>query len=216
MPREKLSQVVEVAGAEKVRNQPRPRNYVFAIGHFGNFELLAHINDLLPGYTFATTYRALRQAGLNELLVELREGSGCEVFERRTEAPALRARMNQGGMALGLLSDQNGGRGGVQQPFMGIEASTSTAPAVLALRYDADLYTAFVYRTGRARWRVEVGDRIRTVIDGKPREVEDLIREMNTAFEAAVRRDPANWFWVHDRWRLARQLRKQNLPVVNS
>jgi KDO2-lipid IV(A) lauroyltransferase len=25
--------------------------------------------------------------------------------------------------------------------------------------------------------------------------------EVNRAFEAAVRRDPANWFWVHKRWK---------------
>ena len=26
--------------------------------------------------------------------------------------------------------------------------------------------------------------------------------DVNRAFEAAVRRDPANWFWVHNRWKL--------------
>jgi len=26
--------------------------------------------------------------------------------------------------------------------------------------------------------------------------------EVNRAFEAAVRRDPANWFWVHRRWKI--------------
>jgi lauroyl/myristoyl acyltransferase len=25
--------------------------------------------------------------------------------------------------------------------------------------------------------------------------------DVNRAFEAAVRRDPANWFWVHKRWK---------------
>jgi hypothetical protein len=25
--------------------------------------------------------------------------------------------------------------------------------------------------------------------------------DVNRAFEAAVRRDPANWFWVHNRWK---------------
>ena len=25
--------------------------------------------------------------------------------------------------------------------------------------------------------------------------------DVNRAFEAAVRRDPANWFWVHRRWK---------------
>ena len=25
--------------------------------------------------------------------------------------------------------------------------------------------------------------------------------DVNRAFEAAIRRDPANWFWVHNRWK---------------
>jgi lauroyl/myristoyl acyltransferase len=24
---------------------------------------------------------------------------------------------------------------------------------------------------------------------------------VNRAFESAIRRDPANWFWVHNRWK---------------
>jgi len=27
------------------------------------------------------------------------------------------------------------------------------------------------------------------------------MRDVNRALEAAVRRDPANWFWVHRRWK---------------
>ena len=27
------------------------------------------------------------------------------------------------------------------------------------------------------------------------------MRDVNLAFESAVRRDPANWFWVHRRWK---------------
>ena len=27
------------------------------------------------------------------------------------------------------------------------------------------------------------------------------MRDVNRAFEIAVRRDPANWFWVHRRWK---------------
>jgi KDO2-lipid IV(A) lauroyltransferase len=28
-----------------------------------------------------------------------------------------------------------------------------------------------------------------------------IMLDVNRAFEAAVRRDPANWFWVHNRWK---------------
>src|SRR5580765_8765590 len=45
-----------------------PTSKLMAIGHFGNFELYARAGHLFPGYQFATTYRALRQPALNQLL----------------------------------------------------------------------------------------------------------------------------------------------------
>jgi len=39
------------------------------------------------------------------------------------------------------------------------------------------------------------------------------MRDVNHAFELAVKRDPANWFWVHNRWKPIRPFkRKVNRP----
>ena len=64
----------------------KPPSAVAAIGHFGNFELYARFQQLAPGYTCATTYRALRQPSLNRLVQSMRERSGCLFFERRFDA----------------------------------------------------------------------------------------------------------------------------------
>src|SRR5439155_20087553 len=155
------------------------------------------------------TYRGLRQPSLNQLLQSLRERSGCQFFERRFDAPALRAFMNQPGVLLGLLADQHAGTNGLRLPFMGHECSTSAAPAVFALRYQCALYTGFCYRIGPGRWRVEAGERIPTHEEGGARPVEAIMRDVNNAFETAVRRDPANWFWVHNRWKSYRPKHEQ-------
>jgi len=96
-------------------------------------------------------------------------------------------------------------------PFLGRECSTSAAPAVFALRYDATLYTAICYRTSLARWVIEVGDQIPTEENGKARSVEEITRDVNRAFETAVLRDPANWFWVHQRWK-PKKSRTRSVP----
>jgi len=72
---------------------------------------------------------------------------------------------------------------------------------VLALRYEAELFTAICYRIGLAQWRVELGEKIATQENGHPRPSDEIMREVNQALETAVRRDPANWFWVHRRWK---------------
>ena len=175
---------------------------VIAIGHFGNFELYARANNLFPQYQFATTYRALKQPGLNRVLVDLRTRSGCLLFERRNDSEALRSAMSSGRLMLGFLSDQHAGKSGAWVPFFGQPCSTTSAPAVFALRYKAPLHTAVCFRTGPARWRIEVGDAIPTLnADGERRSSEEIMTDVNRAFETAVRRDPANWFWVHKRWK---------------
>jgi KDO2-lipid IV(A) lauroyltransferase len=72
---------------------------------------------------------------------------------------------------------------------------------VFALRYECPLFTGICYRVGLAKWRIEVGDEISTREDGKARSTEAITRDVNRAFEAAIRLDPANWFWVHNRWK---------------
>jgi lauroyl/myristoyl acyltransferase len=206
MPQSRLDRRIEVVGAGKLAPEgsaARPGNRIIAIGHFGNFELYARLGARVPAYQFATTYRGLRQPSLDRLLQQLRTRSGCLFFERRRDGPALRAALSEQRLMLGLLADQHAGQTGRRVPFFGRDCSTSIAPAVFALRYHCPLHSAFCYRVGLARWRVEVGDEIPTHEGGHPRAIEAIALDMNRAFETAVRRDPANWFWVHNRWKSA-------------
>lgn len=192
----------EFTGAEKIlphEINSGPQSRVMAIGHFGNFELYARFGQFVPIFKCAATYRALKQPALNRLMMELRRHSGCRFFERRAEGAALKGAMSDTGLLLGLLADQSAR--GVRLPFLGHACNTSTAPAVFALRYRCPLHTAICYRVGLARWEIEVGDEIPTRENGAARSTEAIMRDVNLAFEKAVLRDPANWFWVHRRWK---------------
>jgi lauroyl/myristoyl acyltransferase len=190
-------------------------NIVVAIGHFGNFEIYARFGQFCSAYKCATTYRGLRQPSLNRLLQNLREQSGCRFFERRTDGAALKAAMSERNLILGLLADQHAGNHGLRIPFLGHDCSTSSAPAVFALRYHCALHTGICYRVGLALWRIEAGPEIPTHENGASRSSEAIMRDVNQAFEQAVRRDPANWFWVHNRWKPERPVRRKvNQPAT--
>ncbi len=192
----------EFAGAEKIlphESNSGPQSRVVAVGHFGNFELYARFGEFVPVFQCAATYRALKQPAINRLMVALRNRSNCRFFERRAEGSALKAAMNGTGLLLGLLADQSSR--GVRVPFLGHDCNTSTAPAVFALRYGCPLHTAICYRVSLAKWRIEVGDEIPTLENGRSRPIEAIMRDVNLALETAVRRDPANWFWFHRRWK---------------
>ena len=211
MDLESLDRLCSVRGLEKIPDFTKPgapRNCVVAIGHFGNFELYAILSNKVRGLRPAATYRGLNQPVFNEVLKLLRAKSGCTFYERRTEGPALRKALNKGGLMLGLLADQHSGSGGLWGPFLGRHCSTTQAPAVLALRYDAALFTSVCFRTGLGTWSIEIGDRIPTHENGHPRPVQAITQDVNRFLEKAILRDPANWFWVHNRWKA--QSAKQN------
>lgn len=179
----------------------QPPTRVVALGHFGNFELYSRFAQFSPEWTSAATFRGLPNPRLNQLLHQMRTQSGCLFFERRGGIDALKRVIRENPTLLGFLADQHAGRTGVRIQFLGHECSTTTAPAIFALRYRCPLFTAVCYRTGLAQWKVEVGPEIPTRLDGHPRPVADIMQDVNHALEQAVLRDPANWFWVHNRWK---------------
>jgi KDO2-lipid IV(A) lauroyltransferase len=204
MTPEEMKPHFKFTGAEKIlphEANAGPQSRIVAIGHFGNFELYVRFGQFVPVFKCAATYRALNQPALDRLLKSLRERSGCRFFERRSEGRALRACMSDTGLLLGLLADQSEGRGGLRLPFLGHDCMTSAAPAIFALRYNCPFHTGICYRVGLAKWEIEAGDEIPTRENGAPRSTEAIMRDVNRAFEIAVRRDPANWFWVHRRWK---------------
>lgn len=218
MSLDQLQAHMEIVGAEKVlKNETAtPIGRVFAIGHFGNFELFAHTATLTSSYRGATTYRALNNPDLNRLLLKLREVSGCLFFERRTEGAALRAALRDQYLLLGLLADQHSGDHGLKLPFFGHECTTTKAPAIFALRFNLPLHTAICFRTSLGHWRIEMDDEIPTHEHGQPRSPAAIMLDVNRAFEQAIRRDPANWFWVHNRWKQRKPRRPTPKPSAET
>ena len=206
---------VEWHGVERL-HRPDGRAGVLVIGHFGNFELFtrlpAQLPPGMPPQQFATTYRALRQPAFNRLMQDLRRREGVAYFERRTEAGRLKEALASGTTWLALLADQHAGDRGLWLPLLGHPCSCSPGPAVFALRHRHPIITAICYRTGPVRWRWEFGDWIPEADGGRRRTVEDITREINRRFEEAIRRDPANWFWVHRRWKPASNHQRSQTP----
>ena len=205
-----LRKHLRIIGFESLRlplvNGPA-KSAIIAIGHFGNFELYVHSTECRPNFEVVATYRGLPHPAANRLLKALRSKSNCTFFDRRFENGKLREVMNRPGVILGLLCDQCAGDRGLQLPFFGINSSTSPAPAVYALRYNCLLYAAICYRTGLGQWTIEFSNEIATHENGEARSAEAIMRDVNLTIENGVRKDPANWFWVHNRWKRGERCR---------
>lgn len=202
MPAASLRPHLEWSGLDRL-TQADGRSGILAIGHFGNFELFERLPEVRPDLRIISTYRALRQPMFNDLMQGFRTRYGVRFFERRSESDAMKAELADGKSWLVLLADQHAGPKGAWLPFLGRPCSCSISPALFALRYRRPLHTAICFQVAPLHWRIEVGPAIPVHSQGRRRSVEAVTRDLNAAYEAAIRRDPVNWFWVHRRWKPA-------------
>ena len=98
---------------------------------------------------------------------------------------------------LGVLIDQHAGDKGVWTPFFGRLASTTPFPAVLAKKTGAALMPVSIVTSGIARWRVEVDD----FIPSREASTAEITARINLSLEKQIRKNPSDWFWVHNRWK---------------
>lgn len=198
MPDAQVREVLEVEGErEFLALLDEGRGAVVVLCHMGCWEMCARLAGLLGERGFGTIYQPLRDPGAERLVRELRSAHQLQLFSRREgfNAPAAFVR---GGGALAILADQHAGDAGVWVPFFGRLASTTTLTALLTQRTDAPVLTLSIRTLGPGRWRAVFGRPLERV----PGEaVEMLTARINGAIEEQIRASPADWFWVHNRWK---------------
>ena len=196
----RLREVVAVDGMENLlASFARRKGIVLVISHIGNWELFAQLCQYLPEEKWGTVYQPLGNRYIEAHVQQARRK--VQLFPRKQGFNAPTAFLRAGG-ALGVLVDQHAGDGGVWTPFFGRLASTSTLAALLALRTEADLLPMAVQTDGAARWRVVISPPVsREGADGAALGAEALTARLNGVLAAQIDRAPADWFWVHNRWK---------------
>jgi len=209
--RDVLLASVDVEGEEHLEAARRasPDGGVLALSaHFGSWELGAAALAA-RGHPLTSVQRERSDPRLARLVEGWREDSGQEVIALgRAGLAAVRALRR--GRALAVLLDQNARRDeGVFAPFFGVDACTRSAPARLAMRTGVPVLPVFFHRRpggGGHVARIAAALEIEAPGRDSPASAcaEALVRNvarMNRAIEKAVRSDPAQWAWVHRRFR---------------
>jgi heptosyltransferase II len=196
LPRKAILGVAPFENSEVVeRNISGGRGVVLAISHMGSWELYAQAAFQRPETQFGTIYQALRNPHLDELINRDRQ-KGVETFDRKKGFQAAIALLRKPGCTA-VLVDQSAGNGGVWMPFFNRLCSTSPLAAALAIRTNSAVVPAAIYTSGFARWRVVYEKEI-PYDRSNP---EQLTADINAVLENQIRQSPADWFWVHNRWK---------------
>jgi lipopolysaccharide heptosyltransferase II len=175
----------------------RGKGLVCPYTHLGNWELFAQLHEVIAPYRAATVYQAIRNKGIDDLINENRRKRGVETLNRKKDLARALKLLREGNMVV-ILADQHAGDGGIWMPFFDRLASTSPLSASLAVRTGAAVVPVGIFTSGLARWRLVAAPEI----PYDPANPDQLTYEINRALETEIRQSPADWFWVHNRWKM--------------
>jgi KDO2-lipid IV(A) lauroyltransferase len=174
----------------------RGRGVLFATAHLGNWELSAFAHALLTA-PMHVVVRPLDNPMIDRLIAARRTLSGNRLIEKKDFARSILKAL-AANEAVGILIDQNASLAeGTFVDFFGVPACAGTGFAKLAARSGAAVIPGF------ALWSE---DERRYVLRFYPPIemtgcVEADTRSLHAQLESVIREHPAQWLWIHRRWK---------------
>jgi KDO2-lipid IV(A) lauroyltransferase len=197
-----LCRRVTIDGWEQLdRAESHGRGVLVFSGHIGNWEVAARVLGLYRA-PYHIVVRPFNNARVYAFMARDRERFGIREVPKRGAARQLFRVVRDGGR-VGLAMDQRVRRGqGIVLPFLGHPALVTPLPAALSLRTGAPCVPMFAWPEAGGRYRIEVGEPILPGDDAGDEAVAALTGRLLNVLEGEIGRRPAEWLWLHRRWRL--------------
>jgi Kdo2-lipid IVA lauroyltransferase/acyltransferase len=202
---ERYVEVPEEAQAAIGAARRRGKGIVLVLGHIGNWELTSRLSPLLA--PFGVIAKRSWHRSIDGLAERARAAGGITTLWRGdTSTGRSMLRLLKAGGTLGMLIDQDiASVQSVHVPFFGRPAATPRGAADLALRFGAAVLVVTCHRRGRRPGDGHVLEVTEVPYDPAPPDTEAEVVRLTAACvrlqEEAIRRHPAEWVWMHRRWK---------------
>ncbi|MHC4622962.1 MAG: lysophospholipid acyltransferase family protein [Planctomycetota bacterium] len=169
--------------------------------HYSNFEIIGYMMGLF-GFNIYSIARPLDNRFINRYLYGVRQRAGQKIIDKRGAAE-LMAYIASEGATLCFIADQDAGRKGIFVDFFGRKASTYKSIGLLAITNNIPIVVGYSRRIDN-RFFFEMGAN-RIIFPEEWADKDDPLRwvtaEYTKAIEQFVREDPAQYWWLHRRWK---------------
>ncbi len=167
-------------------------------GHIGNWEVGPKL-FLSQGIEVSTVYRPLNNPYVEKITAKMR---GVDLIEKSVSGSRKIVEVIKKGGFVIILADQKITEGEPVK-FFHDDAITTTSIARIALRYDILLVPARSIRLDKKfKFIVEVEKPLAIHRSGDVNfDLINVTRTINQKLEDWIRQYPAQWFWVHNRWK---------------
>jgi KDO2-lipid IV(A) lauroyltransferase len=169
--------------------------------HFGNWEI-GNAALAIMTQPFVFIYRIFDSPLLEKIITSIRASYGnVSLSKENAMRPMIRLLKN--GDTINILIDQNvTWYEGVFVDFFGRKAGTTPGLALLALHAKAPVLPVFTRRLPDGKYLLEIGKKVEIVRSGnRDADVLTNTQKFTKIIEDKIRQYPAQWFWVHQRWK---------------
>ncbi|OGW85271.1 MAG: hypothetical protein A3C35_04895 [Omnitrophica bacterium RIFCSPHIGHO2_02_FULL_46_11] len=204
-----LKKYIKIQNEETVfKALERGKGVILIVSHFGNWEWMgvaAGKRVREKGVTINAIARVLGNLFLYRYAVKkLRGATGLRTVDKKGAAREAVKLLEQNEIVC-VLIDQHERYGSVPVPYFGRDAWTTSLPAVMALKKGAAVIPVFSFREKGKPTIVKLGEAFRAIETGDyERDVIANTAQYVKAIEEVVRKRPADWLWMHARWRSSR------------
>ena len=200
---ERAGEFIEYEGLQHyLAARNRGKGVLVVTGHLGAWELSSFYHSLV-GYPMGLVIRRLDNPLVDAFVNRIRCLHGNRVIHKDDFARGIISSM-RAGETVGILMDTNmTPPQGVFVPFFGVEACTASGLAKVALKTDAAVLPGFLlWDESRKKYILHFGECMELIRTGEAEQ--DVLKNtaaFTGAIEAAVRRNPEQWLWLHRRWK---------------
>jgi KDO2-lipid IV(A) lauroyltransferase len=181
------------------------KGIVFVTGHLGNWELMARLVARVGAPVSAVAKRGSDARLMGLIEAWRRDGNVTTLWREDPSTARALLRVFKRNEVLGILVDQDTRVQGIWVPFFGRPAYTPRAPADLALRSGAPILVGTSHRKGERPGDGFLFEVTEVPYDPAPADREAEVLRVTAACQAvmeeAIRRHPADWVWMHERWK---------------
>ena len=190
---------VEVVNLERIQNAGKSgQGTILLTAHFGDWEL-SNLTSAMFGFPIIALARDQKMKRLNELLNRLRESKGCKVARKGLSTKNILKAL-YGKNMVGILSDQDAGKNGVFVNFFGRPTSTHSGPMEIAAHTGAIVLPNFIVRTHGPYHKLYLEEYIK-LGGSSDKDIHEGLQKFASILETYIRRYPAQWLWLHKRWK---------------
>ena len=197
--KKKLENYLKIEGLdnlEHIKKNKKPA--IFVSGHFNNFELMAMIIER-EGINLSAVYRPLNNKFLNILMEFLRKKYICKnQIEKGLKGLRQALVCFKKGKSLAMMIDQRVSEG-IKIKFFGKEAFTTTIPGQFVKKFGCIIQPVYIERIDGVHFRIVFDEHL---IFEQNQNIENITLKLNQWLEKKIIKNPNQWIWSHNRWKL--------------